>query len=82
MHKKCSEQGLEFSNHSISINFYSVSEILAKALGSKEMNHCEVVRTWPAPRQETPQPPVKNKTQEVFQQRLSFPACLSLGQDP
>lgn len=66
-HIKCSEQGLERTHHSVSINFYSVSKYCQRGLGKKGTHHCEVVRTQLAPRALIS----KNQIQEVFQQRLS-----------
>ena len=67
-HIKCSEQGLERTQHSVSIHFYSVSKYCHRGLGKKKgMHHREVVRTRLAPRALIS----KNQTQEVFQQRLS-----------
>lgn len=62
MHIKCSEQDLECTHHTESINFFSVSKYCQRGLCDKETHHGEVVRTLLAPEPSS----LKNKPRRCF----------------
>ena len=62
MHVKHSEQDLECTHHTESINFFSVSKYCQRGLCDKETHHGEVIRTLLAPEPSS----LKNKGRRCF----------------